>query len=461
MTQAAPTPREVTLADLLGDGVFTDGDWVESKDQDPDGDVRLIQLADVGEGVFRNRSSRFLTLAKAKELRCTFLEPGDVLVARMPEPLGRACIFPGVGQPAVTVVDVCVVRPRPDQARPEWLVKAINAPDVRSAMQRFVRGTTRQRISRKNLGSLPLRVPDIDAQTAVAALVDQLEVSRLSASTHIQAAERAVHGFRQATLVAACSGRLTADWRQANAPAEGAEELIDQSRVLVAAASSKQSRPESWTTPDWLEIPDSWAWAPLRGLGVVKGGIQKQPKRAPVRNAFPYMRVANVRRGAVDVSEMHQFELFKGELETYRLEPGDLLVVEGNGSASEIGRAALWRGEISDCVHQNHIIRVRSVGLEPGFLELFWNSPIAAREISALAVTSSGLYSLSTKKIGAVPIPVPPADEQREIIRRATELLGLAEGLRIRIDHARHAVEQTSRAVLTRAFRGELASGGV
>ncbi|ANO14592.1 hypothetical protein BAB77_12585 [Mycobacteroides abscessus] len=105
------SPRdEVALADLLSDGLFVDGDWVESKDQDPDGDVRLIQLADVGDGVFRDRSSRFLTSEKAKELRCTFLEPGDVLVARMPEPLGRACIFPGVGQPAVTAVDVCIIR---------------------------------------------------------------------------------------------------------------------------------------------------------------------------------------------------------------------------------------------------------------------------------------------------------------------------------------------------------------
>src|SRR5262245_42265304 len=101
-----------TLQSLIGpDGVFTDGDWVESKDQDPDGDVRLIQLADVGDGAYRNRSTRFLTSAKAKELACTFLKKGDILVARMPDPLGRACIFPGDIKAAVTVVDVCIVRP--------------------------------------------------------------------------------------------------------------------------------------------------------------------------------------------------------------------------------------------------------------------------------------------------------------------------------------------------------------
>ena len=100
-----------TIPDLVGDnGVFSDGDWVESKDQDPDGNVRLIQLADIGDGFYRDRSNRFLTKEKAIELNCTFLETGDVLIARMPDPLGRACLFPGDKKESVTVVDVCVVR---------------------------------------------------------------------------------------------------------------------------------------------------------------------------------------------------------------------------------------------------------------------------------------------------------------------------------------------------------------
>src|SRR4051812_24823474 len=103
---------EVTLPDLVGcDGVFLDGDWVESKDQDANGGVRLIQLADIGDGLYRNRSSRFLTMGKAKELGCTFLERGDILISRMADPLGRACIFPGDDKPAATVVDACIVRP--------------------------------------------------------------------------------------------------------------------------------------------------------------------------------------------------------------------------------------------------------------------------------------------------------------------------------------------------------------
>src|SRR5712672_282910 len=88
-----------TIEELIAsNGVFIDGDWVETKDQDPNGSVRLIQLADIGDGNFRDRSARFLTGNKAQELSRTFLQQGDILVARMPEPLGRCCIFPLEGK---------------------------------------------------------------------------------------------------------------------------------------------------------------------------------------------------------------------------------------------------------------------------------------------------------------------------------------------------------------------------
>lgn len=165
------------LAELVADGVFVDGDWVESKDQDPEGDVRLIQLADVGDGVFVDKSARFLTSSKARELKCTFLERGDILVARMPDPLGRACFFPGVDQPCVTVVDVCIVRPG-KRADRRWLLHAINSPSFRKQIERHIKGTTRQRISRTNLGTIELNVPDLPEQRRIADILDKADAIR-------------------------------------------------------------------------------------------------------------------------------------------------------------------------------------------------------------------------------------------------------------------------------------------
>lgn len=149
--------------------VFTDGDWVESKDQDPTGSVRLTQLADIGDGVWLDRSDRYLTAAKATELRCTRLEEGDVLIARMPDPLGRACVYPGASQASITVVDVCVIRIDPEKHVPQWLASAINAPYSRAQILNFATGSTRVRISRKNLQKVVL---------PTASLTEQLEFTR-------------------------------------------------------------------------------------------------------------------------------------------------------------------------------------------------------------------------------------------------------------------------------------------
>jgi len=122
----------------------------------------------------------------------------------------------------------------------------------------------------------------------------------------------------------------------------------------------------------------------------IQGGIQKQPSRAPKHHSFPYLRVANVLRGRLDLSEVHNIELFGDELNVLWLQCGDLLIVEGNGSKNEIGRSALWNGAIKNAVHQNHIIRARLVAGEPQYLDYYWNSPDGSRRVGQVAGSTSG-----------------------------------------------------------------------
>jgi len=166
----------VSLGDVLQSAeVFVDGDWVESKDQDINGDVRLIQLADIGDGYYIDKSSRFLTSDKAQELRCTFLEKGDVLVARMPEPLGRACIFLGDSKRSVTVVDICIIRPNRQHNDARWLMHCLNAPVCRNQMADFATGSTRTRISRGNLTKIKIPLPPIEEQKRIAEILDRTQ----------------------------------------------------------------------------------------------------------------------------------------------------------------------------------------------------------------------------------------------------------------------------------------------
>lgn len=171
--------QEMTFSELLSDAeVFIDGDWVESKDQDPNGDVRLIQLADIGDGFYIDKSSRFLNSGTAKRLKCTYLIEGDILVARMPDPLGRACIFPKSEMPCVTVVDVCIIRPNPNKVDNRWLMHTINSPVMRQRINEYVTGTTRQRISRGNFSKLKISVPPLAEQRRIASILDQADELR-------------------------------------------------------------------------------------------------------------------------------------------------------------------------------------------------------------------------------------------------------------------------------------------
>jgi type I restriction enzyme, S subunit len=187
-------------------------------------------------------------------------------------------------------------------------------------------------------------------------------------------------------------------------------------------------------------LPDGWAWTTLDQVALVQGGIQKQQKRRPVENRFPFLRVANVGRGSLDLGEIHEIELFDGELERFALTFGDLLVVEGNGSPDQLGRAAMWRGQIQNCVHQNHLIRVRpSSALNPTFLLYLWNSPEVSDQLLQVASSTSGLHTLSTAKLKRVEISLPPLAEQRRIVEALEDHLSRLDAAKGYITRAFHS----------------------
>jgi len=233
----------VKIIDLLGeDGIFIDGDWVETKDQDPNGDVRLIQLADIGDGFYRNRSNRFLTIDKAIQLNCTFLQPNDVLIARMPDPLGRACIFPGDSKPCVTVVDVCIIRPNLRISNKRWLMHMINAVQFRSGIEKLQSGSTRKRISRNNLSKLFLPLSPLPEQHQIVAEIE----SRLSVADQlekvVEQSLKQAERLRQSILKKAFEGKLVPQ-DPTDEPAEKLLERIKEekeNRSLIKQKSRKR-----------------------------------------------------------------------------------------------------------------------------------------------------------------------------------------------------------------------------
>ena len=173
LAYAVPTGWTVAPLDALSPRSLCDGDWIETKDQSEDGGVRLIQLADVGVGEFLNKSARYITEATEVRLNCTRLAVGDVLIARLPNPIGRACIFPNIGQPAITAVDVAILRPDSNVSA-EFLVLAMNAPPISAQIEAYGKGATRFRVSTGHLKTVQIPLPPLAEQHRIVAKVDEL-----------------------------------------------------------------------------------------------------------------------------------------------------------------------------------------------------------------------------------------------------------------------------------------------
>jgi type I restriction enzyme S subunit len=198
---------------------------------------------------------------------------------------------------------------------------------------------------------------------------------------------------------------------------------------------------------------------PIETVAGVYGGIQKGPHRAPGANPVRYLTVAHVQRDHILTDDPRYFEVTPEELERWRLVSGDVLIIEGNGSAEQIGRTALFRGEIANCVHQNHVIRIRpnTSRLLPEFLNWFLNSPPGQEAVQAQSRTTSGLRTLSVGRIRSIRVPVPTLSEQRRIVAELEELkteVDLLESLQA--ETATH-LDTLLPAILDRAFKGELA----
>jgi len=290
-----------TIGGLVGkDGVFKDGDWVESKDQDPNGDVRLIQLADIGDGEFRDRSSRFLTYEKAIELRCTLLNKGDVLIARMPDPLGRACIFLGDKRKSVTVVDICVVRPEDKAISKLWLMYFINAPAFRAAVASLQSGSTRKRISRKNLAKISFPAPPPKEQNRIVAEIEK-QFSRLDeAVDNLKRVKANLKRYKASVLKAAVKGKLTEEWREKHPDVEPADKLLErilaerrkkweEAELAKMKAKRKVLKDDKWkkkykepakpNLADLPSLPDGWIWVTYEQLGEWTGGGTPSKRR--------------------------------------------------------------------------------------------------------------------------------------------------------------------------------------
>ena len=348
---------------------------------------------------------------------------GDVIMAKITPCAenGKTTVVPEVpGQVCFGSTEFHTIRPE-QGVRAEWIEQFLLQHAIRRLAQRSMTGGVGQmRVPGAFLNSVQIPVAPSNEQDRIVGALEELFSDLDAGAVALEESRDKLRLYRASVLKAAVEGALTADWRARHPQVEHANELLkcilverrrrweedqlrrfkEKGRVPLKNWKARYKEPVAADTVTLPALPEWWCWVGFDQIGDTQGGLQKSPTRTPRMNHYPYLRVANVHRGSLDLSNLHRFELTQDELKKLRLVPGDILIVEGNGSRREIGRCALWLGEVADCVHQNHIIRVRpSDGVIPKYMDIFLNSPVGQTAIQNVVSSTSGLYTLSVGKI--------------------------------------------------------------
>ncbi len=450
-------------------GVLCDGDWVESKDQDPDGEVRLIQLADVGDGVYLDKSARSLNLETARRLRCTFLQSGDVLIARMPDPLGRACVFPGDARMAVTVVDVCIFRACEGRVSHRWLRGALNAPQFRAKVAELESGSTRKRISRKNLASIEIPVPPLAEQRRIVEKLEEL-FSQLDAGVAALERVRAnLKRYRASVLKAAVEGRLTEEWRRAHPDAEPAAELLKRIRKerreawereqLASFEKKGKQPPKNWRekykepeppdTTDLPELPEGWCWATVEAVGeTATGGTPSRAESTYFGPGVPWVKSGELRDGYVTETEE--------QLTPEGLSACHASVVPRGALCIALYGATVGRlGVLSMDAATNQAIC--SVSVAPALpVEYLFYVLLAARQRLLAARQGGAQPNISQGIVRRTAVPLPCCEEQLAIVAEVEARLSVLDALEATVEANLARAGRLRQAILKRAFEGRL-----
>jgi len=152
---------------------ITDGDWIESCDQSDSG-IRLIQTGNIGNGKFldKNSRARYISLSTFEKLKCTEVFPNDILISRLPDPVGRSCILPSNLEKSITAVDCTILRIDTKICIEKFFVYYTQSKSYSNQIQKYLSGTTRKRISRKNLENIEIPLPSVQEQQHIVKVLD-------------------------------------------------------------------------------------------------------------------------------------------------------------------------------------------------------------------------------------------------------------------------------------------------
>jgi type I restriction enzyme, S subunit len=288
--------------------------------------------------------------------------------------------------------DILIFRTRPE-ILPEFASKVFQSEALFEEAVRTAEGTKMPRTSWDKLRKFHVFVPSRIEQRRIAQILDTLDIL-------IQGTQRLIAKLKQIK-----DGLL--------------HDLITNGIDEHGKVRDPVLHPEQFkeVLQGKLKVPNEWNIFPLKKIAEIGSGVTLGRNLIGANTIeLPYLRVANVQDGYLDLTEIKTVRVIKDEVHRFLLQPGDVLMTEG-GDFDKLGRGTVWTGEISPCLHQNHIFRVRTNRdyLYPDFLALVCSSSYGRHFFLLSSKQSTNLASINSTQLKAFPVPCPHKREQERI----------------------------------------------
>lgn len=378
----------------------SDGDWILSENMSDKGELGIIQLKHIGEGKFLNKNFNFITNEVCKKLKCTVLEEGDLLVSRMAEPICRSCILPKLEFKTVTAVDITIVRPDVKLVDKRFLNLIFNSYVIKNQTTKYTTGTTRERISRKNLEKLKVPLPSLKTQMEIVSTLEKAEKLKQLRDE----ADKLTKDFLKAVFLK-MFGKINCDEITL-------KELIDSDSTI--------------------------------SYGIVQPGND-------VPEGLPILRPVDITSNEIDFSKIKKIDpnIEKGYEKT-RLQGGEILiVVRGEPGAVVITDSKVKNYNITRGLA---VIRVDSRKTNPLYLLEFLKSEKSQNYIK-LFTKGATLRQINLVDLRNLSIPIPPLSLQNGFAEIAKKFEIIKEYQR----QSKEQIENMFNNLMQKAFRGELA----
>jgi type I restriction enzyme S subunit len=375
---------------------------------------------------------------KADELRRHSFRAGDIVITKLGEPVGKACLVPPTLSNGIIVADI--VRARIDDriAMAPFVAYAINAPDVVAELNLEIKGSTRPRVNLRHVRSLRIPLPPLNEQRHIVAKVEKLLDKVDACQKRLAKIPILLKRFRQSVLAAACSGRLTEDWRE---------------KTWKSRSCGDESM--SVSVPTENEYPPEWRVTTLGTLAkIVTSGSRGWAKYYAERGAV-FIRAQNINSDVLNLDQITYVQLPEScEGLRTKVQLNDILITI---TGANVTKTALVQNSLQDAYVNQHValVRLNDSGLS-GFVFLSIISPMHGRQQLQSMAYGQGKPGLNLDNIRNVVVAIPPLAEQNEILHRVDELFDRADQITARYENAKSYIDKLKQSILGKAFRGEL-----